>query len=463
MSDPRIQQRTRPKSYTDQELAFLKSHLPEFERRTQSGVRGDAKKFALEKAALFISTFGLPPELVHVEEAEPRFKERLPGRKAKKKAGGPTTVLEEGAGKRQANYNVHFIWPDCIPSGAGAIVSGTLNSGLNSSWNTINVATPPVMPYAPTSGTSATASPTQANLLSPIQYANVHRSSSIAPMSTHQQSVGQPSPRQHRSSLELAVNLQITSATLRDSFSRGIDSSSLASMIQSFALANPSATPLTPVINSLFEAVTSELRDPRACLSLFLEASTRFQLSIIHAGVSGPLAGPRALTMMIRKNSIFLSPSPSYSSSTADVSSFSIADQMQRSANDRQRKKDHIQWARIHAAALELGMLNMGMGQSSHAESSGYSYAQNRTFSEMMARDAVWEEDECEWTAGAYVLRAVIRTAMRGDQRQRDEYEELLARYENRWKEIKDETRQAMEVLLGAKEDLARLEGVLHD
>ncbi|KAF5389525.1 hypothetical protein D9757_004222 [Collybiopsis confluens] len=240
MSDPRIQQRTRPKSYTDQELAFLKSHLPEFERRTQSGVRGDAKKFALEKAALFISTFGLPPELVHVEEAEPRFKEE-----AKKKAGGPTTVLEEGAGKRQANYNVHFIWPDCIPSGAGAIVSGTLNSGLNSSWNTINVATPPVMPYAPTSGTSATASPTQANLLSPIQYAKCTE----APVSLLCPHIN-------------TVNLQITSATLRDSFSRGIDSSSLASMIQSFALANPSATPLTPVINSLFEAVTSELRDP---------------------------------------------------------------------------------------------------------------------------------------------------------------------------------------------------------
>lgn len=51
------------------------SHLPEFERRTQGTVRGDAKKFALEKAADFIATFGLPNEFIHVEEAEPRFKE----------------------------------------------------------------------------------------------------------------------------------------------------------------------------------------------------------------------------------------------------------------------------------------------------------------------------------------------------------------------------------------------------
>ncbi|KIK68675.1 hypothetical protein GYMLUDRAFT_36156 [Collybiopsis luxurians FD-317 M1] len=334
-----------------------------------------------------------------------------------------------------------------LEKGTAAIAGGAPNNALNNSWNTVNVTTPPVMPYVTTPGTSTTASPTQATLLSPIQYSGVHRSSSIAPMSTHQQSHSQPSPRQHHSSLELAVNLQITIDTLKNSFIQGIDASSLASMIQSFVMSNPSTTPLTPVVNSLFEAVTAELsfsRDPRACLRRFLDASTRFPPSIVHAGVSGPLAGPRALTMMIRKNSIFSSPSSACSTTAATAPSFSIADEMQRLANDRQRKKDHIQWARIHAAALELGMLNMGMGHSGHTEGSGYSYAMSRAFSEMMARDAVWEEDECEWTAGAYVLRAVIRTAMRGDQRKRDEYEELLVRYENRWKEIKDETRQAM-------------------
>jgi len=109
---------------------------------------------------------------------------------------------------------------------------------------------------------------------------------------------------------------------------------------------------------------------------------------------------------------------------------------------DRQRRKDHIQWARIHAAALELGVI--GMGRVGEADNSGYAYAMGRAFSEMMARDAVWEADEVEWVAGICVLRAVIRTAMRGDRRQRDEYDELLRTYEGRWKEIKDEARQAV-------------------
>lgn len=42
---------------------------------TQGYPRGDAKKFALEKATEYISTFGIPAELVNLEEAEPRAKE----------------------------------------------------------------------------------------------------------------------------------------------------------------------------------------------------------------------------------------------------------------------------------------------------------------------------------------------------------------------------------------------------
>jgi hypothetical protein len=99
---------------------------------------------------------------------------------------------------------------------------------------------------------------------------------------------------------------------------------------------------------------------------------------------------------------------------------------MHRIATDRQRRKDYIQWARIHAAALELGILDRSL----------------RPFSEMMARDSVWEPDEVEWVAGICVLRALIRTATRGDRRQKDNYMELLKKYEGRWKEIRDEGRQ---------------------
>ena len=51
------------------------SSLPEFERRSQGSLRGDAKKFALERAQDFIVRFGLPDEFIGVEEPESRFKE----------------------------------------------------------------------------------------------------------------------------------------------------------------------------------------------------------------------------------------------------------------------------------------------------------------------------------------------------------------------------------------------------
>lgn len=56
-------------------LLQILSHLPEFERRSQGSIRGDAKKFALERAQDFIVRFGLPDEFVGVEEPDSRFKE----------------------------------------------------------------------------------------------------------------------------------------------------------------------------------------------------------------------------------------------------------------------------------------------------------------------------------------------------------------------------------------------------
>ena len=62
-TDPRPQVKPRvPKTYTDEQLSFLRSHLQEFERRSQGAIRGDAKKFALERAEDFIQKFGLPSD-----------------------------------------------------------------------------------------------------------------------------------------------------------------------------------------------------------------------------------------------------------------------------------------------------------------------------------------------------------------------------------------------------------------
>ena len=318
-------------------------------------------------------------------------------------------------------------------------------------WSS-NVATPNVVPYPHAeSSTSSPVNPAQ-TLISPIQYGGLQPSPPMTNLSAS-------SSTHTLTTLSLGIN----QTTIRESFMQGLDSSTIVTMIQSFVAANPSPTPLTPIVDALFEAISSETspnafdRDAIGYLRRFLDASTYFPPSIVHAGIAGPLAGPRAIQMQIRKYSTWMPAAPSritmdsqqqqQQRSTSQTSSSStapnsISDEMQRIATDRQRRKDHIQWARIHGAALELGIL--AMGRVGEADNSGYAYAMGRAFSEMMARDAVWESDEVEWVAGICVLRAVIRTAMRGDRRQRDEYDDLLRTYEGRWKEIKDEARQAL-------------------
>jgi hypothetical protein len=74
-SDPRVSKPRLPKPYTEEQLSFLRSHIGGFETRTRGHVRGDAKKFALDRANDFLLRFGLPPDLQGAEEAEPRFRE----------------------------------------------------------------------------------------------------------------------------------------------------------------------------------------------------------------------------------------------------------------------------------------------------------------------------------------------------------------------------------------------------
>lgn len=120
--------------------------------------------------------------------------------------------------------------------------------------------------------------------------------------------------------------------------------------------------------------------------------------------------------------------------------------ELHRITLDRARRKEHIQWARIHAAALEIGVFTCPYELHGSAVNGGhvYDYGEARVFSNLVAHDALWEEDEVEWVAGVLVLGALIRTSMRGDAEQRRLYEELLINYEERWKEMKDEARQAL-------------------
>ncbi|KAG6895453.1 hypothetical protein C0992_001175 [Termitomyces sp. T32_za158] len=385
-------------------------NLAEFERRSQGSIRGDAKKYALERASDFITQFGLPPEFIGVHEADNKFRE----------------VATQGN-------------PSDIP------------------WNPVATT---IIPYTHAEGSSNPTNSTRPAAVSPVQYAALDPAAPI------------PQPLPPVTSPHLKI--PITKTAIRDAFLRNREATNLANMIEAFAIAEPSPTPLTAVVEALFDALSTETtsghfndnREAITYLKRYVDSSAYFTTSVVHAGVSGPMAGPRSIQMQVRKLSTWVPNATNKQERRSPVlssasTSTSMSDEMQRIASDRQRRKDHIQWANIHAAALELGLL--GMGHVRETDNSGYAYAMGRAFCEMVARDAVWESDEVEWVAGICVLRAVIRTAMRGDRRQRDEYDELLRTYEKRWREIKDEARQSFvtEVLLAAKEDLARLDETL--
>jgi hypothetical protein len=238
-----------------------------------------------------------------------------------------------------------------------------------------------------------------------------------------------------------AMTLSPSRTTLRDAFIQGMDTATLASMIQAFVMSSPSTTPLTPVIDALYDAISSNSfhQDPTPFLSRYLDATDLFSHNLVHAGVGGPQAGLRALELQIRRNSIWVPHVVGTSSSTFSVNSNSLVDEMQRIAFERQRRKDHIQWARIHAATLEL----CAMGTSRRTATDGAHIA-SKMFSDTIARDAVWGPDEVEWVAGICILRAVIRTTPGTNRQKRDDYNELLGAYESRWKEIKDDARQTL-------------------
>ena len=512
------------------------SSLPEFERKSQGSVRGDAKKFALERAADFITRFGLPEEFVGVEEPESRFKEvrlihlslgsvrelthcsflaqqiynwfkNTVGRTRRKLEGRPRSAKK--AAEKGGLLGPHHGRPSGAgplrgPSSVGPGVQGAEDetAAAVALASDLAWATQPSAGYTPhVTGVNVSVSvgaespanspinPAQ-TLLTPsgiVNYGPLQPSTSmtgslssvtVAAGSQQQQQQQQQQQPQHNLS---TLTLGVTQITMRESFLQGLDPTTMANMITSFVAANPSPTPLTPIVDALFEAISAANadgfggdhhglshhhnnphglsgKDPHLDLQRFLDATRFLPENVVHAGAAGALSGPRALQMHIRRASTWIPHAPPRSTNGGGMSrqangvvgvgvgigpnGSSLSSEMQRIAADRQRRRDYIQWAKIHAAALEMNIFTMG--RVSEGDNTMYAYALGRSFSEMMARDCVWDSDEVEWVAGIYVLRAIIRTAMRGDRRQRDEYDELLRTYEDRWKEIKDEARQAL-------------------
>ncbi|KAF7376473.1 hypothetical protein MSAN_00063000 [Mycena sanguinolenta] len=365
-------------------------------------------------------------------------------RKAEGKPRSARKAAEKGAATELAR------WAQSTSSGASAI-NGTYSNPDTSSSPTIGSFSHEETP-------AVTPSPTVPARI-PVQYSV---QSTLA-------NALQPSPSPPPPHIPPA---HVTVTTLRDALLSNIDAPLLASHIQTFVLSNPSPLALKPIVAALFQAISTEWdtkkTTPNGLLTRFLGAATYFTSAIRHAGVSGPMAGARALQIQIRKYAKWVPtpvPNPrsasaaAPSSSSAGTSSMSL--ELHRITVDRARRKDHIQWARIHAAALEVGVFTFGFELRNSGVDSAYDYGESRVFSTLVAQDALWEEDEVEWVAGALILQALIRTSMRGEQGQgqRKLYEELLVNYEERWKEMKDEARQALvtDALLAAKADLIRL------
>ena len=61
--------------HSEEQLAWLKTHLPKYEQKTSGATRGDAKKFALDCAAMYIQLWGLPKTATGEPEKESVVKE----------------------------------------------------------------------------------------------------------------------------------------------------------------------------------------------------------------------------------------------------------------------------------------------------------------------------------------------------------------------------------------------------
>ena len=93
---------------------------------------------------------------------------------------------------------------------------------------------------------------------------------------------------------------------------------------------------------------------------------------------------------------------------------------------DRQRRRDHVLWARIHAASLELGLV------------------ENSWLAETLANDSMWEEDEVEWVSGCVLLKGLVRANKMPTDAGTGNWGELMHRYQSKWKEVRDEGRQTL-------------------
>ena len=182
------------------------------------------------------------------------------------------------------------------------------------------------------------------------------------------------------------------------------------------------------VISAVFAAailVTTssppDLVDPlQHVLHRYSSAINLWPRTMAFKAYTGPLSGRHLLHHAIRKNAMWipLAPFPHHP--------HDMQEELTRLTLDRQRKRDHVLWARIHAASLELGLV------------------ENSWLAETLANDAMWEEDEVEWVSGCVLLKGLVRAGKVPTDAGTGSWAELMHRYQSKWKEVRDEGRQAL-------------------
>ncbi|KIJ38977.1 hypothetical protein M422DRAFT_781270 [Sphaerobolus stellatus SS14] len=380
--------------HTDEQLSWLRSHLTEYEQRASGNVRGDAKKFALEMASKYIEKWGVPDG-----EKENTMKEQI-----------YTWFKNTSARGKEARKRHQLMKKAERPSTAYLTVPN-IEQPVHTSPSTSQLRyQPPPQPQPQPQPQPPPPPPPQTHYAPPI-----------------------PQPPQHFvAPAPNSGGLPPYASTVRDSI---LDPTCTPNDVSTAMQICPN---IPDIMNAVFAAAilltstaTSDMGDPlHHLMHRYSSAINLWPRTMAYRAYTGVHSGRYLLHYSIRKNATWIPSNPIHHHH------HDMQEELNRINLDRQRRRDHVLWARIHAASLELGLV------------------ENTWLAETLANDAMWEEDEVEWVSGCVLLKGLVRAGKMPEIG--STWTDLMHRYQSKWKEVRDEGRQALmaETLLDVRKAL---------
>jgi hypothetical protein len=154
-------------------------------------------------------------------------------------------------------------------------------------------------------------------------------------------------------------------------------------------------------------------------LHRYYTAANLWPRNMAFRSYTGSMAARHLLYITFRKQAVWTPVTP------FTHHSHDMQEEITRVSLDRQRRRDYVLWARIHAAALEVSL-------------------ENSSLAETLANDGMWEEDEVEWVAGCVLLKGLVRAGKVPMSSTTLGWADLMHSYQSKWKEVKDEGRQTL-------------------